>query len=274
MELTLDEFIILRDYIYEKTGLFFAEKKLYFLKTRVGNRIKETNSSSVKEYCRFLKYSNSDEELRKLINVVTTNETYFFRDLNQINAYADEILPAIVESKKKTGDSRIKVWSAACSTGDEPYTLAILLKEKSSELSSFTIEIVASDIDTDVLNKCLKGVYTPRAVKDVPEDILYNYFTFDGENYILSDEIKNMVTFKRLNLFDSSAVRNIRNVDILFCRNVLIYFDDLSKKQVINDFASVLHKDGFLLLGVGESLGRISASFKLVRLKSMLAYKK
>jgi chemotaxis protein methyltransferase CheR len=274
MDLTLEEFGLLRDLIYEKIGVFFEEKKMYFLKSRIANRIKETNSSSAKEYYRFLRYDNSDDEIKKLINLVTVNETYFFRDLKQINAFANKILPSLIEEKKKKNEKTISIWSSACSTGDEPYTAAIILKEYLKDIDDWNIEILASDINTEVLRKCEEGIYSERAVKDVPGPLLEKYFKFDGAGYILSDEIKKMVTLRRINLFNSNEVTRTRDIDVLFCRNVLIYFNDASKKRVINNFYNILHKNGFVLLGVGEFLGRISASFKLVRLDNIIVYKK
>ena len=274
MDITLEEFTLLRDFIYEKTGIYFEEKKAYFLNARIANRLAETNSSNAKEYYRFLKYENSADELKLLINLITTNETYFFRDTEQMTSFADEILPAVLEEKRKNNERTIRIWSAACSTGDEPYSIAILIRERMKSFENFNIEILASDINTQVLKKCEEGIYTPRALKDTPKDILNKYFNFDGKDYKIHDDVKKMITLKCINLIDSAQVRKIRNIDVLFCRNVLIYFDDNSKKQTVNDFYDVLSKDGFVLLGVGESLGRISASFKLIRLKKIIAYKK
>ncbi len=274
MDITLEEFRLLRDFIYERIGVYFEDKKMYFLKTRISNRVAETNSLNAKEYYRFLKFQNSDDELKKLINLVTTNETYFFRDFPQMTSFAEEILPTLVEEKRQKNDRTIRIWSAACSTGDEPYTIAIILKEHLKNLEGWRIEIIATDINTEVLTQCDRGTYIPRAVKDVPADILKKYFSKDGDKFVISDEIKKMVRLKRLNLINSQEVKQIRNIDVLFCRNVLIYFDDKAKKQVVSDFFDILNKGGFVLLGVGESLGRISASFKLARLKKTLVYRK
>ncbi len=274
MEISKEEFILLRDFIFTNTGIFFEEKKLYFLRTRLANRIVETNCSNIKEYYRFLKYQRNDEELKKLINLVTVNETYFFRDLSQMNAFANEVLPVVVDSRRRDNAKRIKIWSAACASGEEAYTIAIILREHIKDLNDWEIEIIASDINTEVLRKCEEGVYSARAVKDVPKDILKKYFSNDGTSYIIDESIKRMVRLKRLNIINSDSVKQIRNVDILFCRNVLIYFNDKSKKQVINDFFDIINKGGYIFLGVGETLGRISASFKCVRLARAVVYQK
>jgi len=272
--LSLNDFQLIRELIYEKSGIYFEEEKLYFIESRLKNRIEALNIDSAREYYRFIKYEPTGEEANLFLDLLTINETYFFRNYPQLKSFAEEILPLIQEKKKASPVKVLKIWSAGCSTGEEPYTLAIILQEIMQEFSAWNVQILATDISQKALRFARRGVYGERALKDVPLSYREKYFTSqDGQNTI-SEEIKRAVRFGYLNLIDEAKIRTVTGVDILFCRNVLIYFDDKSRKQVVNSFYDSLSKGGYIFLGHSESMGRISAAFKLARLKNSFVYMK
>ncbi len=272
--LPAEELIPIRDLVAQFSGITFDEKKFYFLEKRVQRRMQATNSLTAKEYYRLLSLGNNQEELNNLINAVTTNETYFYRNLPQLESFVEEILPLVCEEKIKNNDFHLRIWSAACSSGDEPYTLGILLREHLPNFSKWKIEIIATDIDTEVLEKARLAVYDPRAIKDVQPQVLRKYFNQIGNRYQVVPLVKELVQFVQLNLLDRRGMRQMSGFDFVFCRNVLIYFDDESRKRVVNGIYDALRPGGFIFLGHSESVGKISAVFKLIKFKKSLSYQK
>ncbi len=265
----------LRDFIYEKTGIYFQESKTYLLENRLKWRLEECGCNSYEEYLYFLKYDpKSREELPKLYDAVTTNETSFFRDAVQTNAFENDVLPLVVEEKEKSGRKDLNIWSAACSTGEEPYTIAMQIMNKGLPKLGWRVDIVGSDISDQVLMSAKKAVYGRNSVRNTPREYLVKYFNNSGDMYELKPEIKNMVRFINLNLFDQFQMRRMRNYDIIFCRNVLIYFDDNSKRQVVSSLYDSLRPGGYLFIGYSESLHNISRSFKLRHFNRALVYQK
>ena len=274
-KLELEEFHQIRDLVYTRSGLYFDQQKLYFVEKRIGRRMQENQHSSFRDYYRGLKYQKDPEELWHLIESLTTNETYFYRHIPQLESFAEEALPLILKMKREQGDYRLNLWSAACSSGEEVYTTAILLKEHIPDFSRWKIHLLASDIDRKIIRKAQEGIYDSRSIKDVPPNILRKYFSLmDDGRYRLEPEIKSMVEFQRLNLIDRELIKQHRNKDFIFCRNVLIYFDEKARKQVINFLYDALNKNGFIFLGHSESVGRLSAAFKLVKFVKSLSYQK
>jgi len=266
MELEQREFDLIRDMVYGAAGLRFEDHKRSFVQTRVGRRMAAIGCTTAREYYRHLRFHDPDgEELQKLIESLTTNETYFFREYPQLQCFANEALPEVVERKRALG-RRLKIWSAACSTGDEPYTLAIILQACLEGVSEWQVEILATDIDLQALARAQRGVYSARAVKDVPRPYLKKYFRLRSGMYHVVPEVKRMVTFAQVNLLDRHAMRCQTDYDFIFCRNVLIYFDDAARRKVLGCFYDSLLPGGFIFLGHSESVGRISAAFEMVSL--------
>lgn len=262
------------DLIYKKTGIWFESTKRYFVDKRLDERITELGLEDYREYYQLLKFSVEQTEMQQLINRLTINETYFFRDFPQLQGFAEDVLLQMVKEKIKAGDKRIRLWSAGCSTGEEPYTLAIILLEMLPEPDQWTIEIMASDINTRVLDFARKGFYNSRSIKDVPMEYLARYFIQRFETYILNTKIRNMVTFKTINLVEEQDMKIQANYDLIFCRNVLIYFDTESRLRVLKRFYRSLRRDGYIYLGHSESVTRITDSFKVKRIGSTIAYYK
>ncbi|HJU04511.1 MAG TPA: protein-glutamate O-methyltransferase CheR, partial [Nitrospiraceae bacterium] len=232
MELSLTTFFDLRNLIYAQSGIFFQDNKKYVLEGRLQARLRERNCATYEEYCDLLKYdSMRDKELATLFSLVTTNETYFYRDLPQLQAFTDMIIPEAVESNHAS--MRIQIWSAACSTGDEPYTLAMMMLEHPA-LMNWTIEILASDISDTVLTTARKGTYGEYSVRNVPANLLKKYFTVEEGQYVLAPVVKRLVKFVNINLYEASRSKMVRGMDAVFCRNCLIYFDDKAKQKIVN----------------------------------------
>ncbi len=268
------DLIPIRDLIADTSGLYFDKKKFYFLEKRISKRIKATNTQSARNYFRLLKLGKSADELQHLITSLTTNETYFFRYLPQLESFIEEALPEVCKRKTENKERHLNIWSVGCSSGEEPYTLSILLKEQLENHESWNIRLIASDIDEKVLEKAKKGIYGKRSVKDVPEDILERYFVRKDTKFEICEEIRKSVEFYPLNLMDRDAMREMGDMDIVFCRNVLIYFDEKARKQAVNLIYDCLVPGGFIFLGHSESVGKISATYKLVKFKKTLSYQK
>ncbi|MDH5559537.1 MAG: protein-glutamate O-methyltransferase CheR [Deltaproteobacteria bacterium] len=274
LTLKAEDIVPIRDLVLEVSGVYFDENKFYFIEKRITKRMKATNSSSAKEYYRLIKFAEDKKELDELIVSLTTNETYFYRNIPQLESFAEEALPLILAEKRKKKDFRLKIWSAACSSGDEPYTVYILLKENVPDFSKWKIEIVGTDIDHYILEKARKGCYDRRAVKDIPAKILSQYFVEESGLFKIHDEAKKYVEFRKVNLMDRREMRRFSEMDFVFCRNVLIYFDADSRKEVVNRIYDSLNKGGFIFLGHSESVGKLSAAFKLVKFNKSLSYQK
>jgi chemotaxis protein methyltransferase CheR len=272
LELPDDVFRLLRDQIYKRTGMWFNDNSKYLLQKRLSPRARELNFDSFQKYFYFLQYDpRAEAEFDQIYDLVTTNETYFFREPAQLSAFIEEIVPEILARKAV---KKLRIWSAGCSSGEEPYSLAILLHEAGLyEKAAF--EIFASDINQQVLARARKGLYRESAFRATDARLRDKYFTREADgSWHISDDVRNRVSFGRLNLYDESRVSLLGYLDVVLCRNVIIYFDDSSKRVVVNNFYSRLTDGGFLLLGHSESLISLSTQFKLRHLKHDMVYQK
>jgi chemotaxis protein methyltransferase CheR len=261
-------------FIYDLCGIFFAENKIYLLEDRLSRRIEEMNLSSYEEYLYFLKYDpNKAAELKNLYNSITTNETSFYRDMPQLSAFQSGVLPLILQNKPPN-DKTLRIWSAGCSTGEEPYTLAMMMLEAGLPLKGWSIEILASDISDQVLRSARNAVYGDYSIRNTPPAALQRYFTKADDGYHVNQDIRRMVRFMSINLFDSSQVRSAMNIDVIFCRNVIIYFDDDSKRKVMGHFCDRLVDNGILVLGFSETLINITRAFKPKGVNKCVVYQK
>ncbi len=272
LDLPDDVFRLLRDAIYRRTGIWFADASKYLLQKRLSPRARELNFESLQKYYYFLQYDpRADTEFDEIYDLVTTKETYFFREPAQLAAFVDEIVPDVLSRKTVR---KIRVWSAGCSTGEEPYSIAMLLQE-SRYFDRAGFEIFASDLSQQVLVRARKGQYRETAFRATDPTLRDKYFTREPDgSWRIRDEIRNRVSFGRLNLYDEPRVALLGTVDVIFCRNVIIYFDDSAKRTVINNFYNRLTEGGYLLLGHSESLISLSTQFKLKHLKNDMVYQK
>lgn len=275
VSMTDEEFRLLRDLIYSHCGLFFDTDFKYLLEKRLSKRLSGLQLPNFTEYYHFLKYGRKrDQELSDIMDVLTTNETYFFRESFQLKAFTEEILPELCLRKEQRGDRSLRVWSAGCSTGEEPYTIAMLLLDLGC-FDNWRIEIIGTDISQRVLQHARKAVYGRTSFRATEQHYIERYFQeFEESTCKISDKVRELVTISHMNLLDQSRLALLGTIDVVFCRNVIIYFDQVAKKKVVQSFYKTLAPGGYLLLGHSESLLNISTDFCLKHLRNDLVYQK
>ena len=275
-QMSLQDFLAIREFIYAKTGIFFNEAKQYFLENRLNRRIQELNLGSYRDYLGHLQGMAGKEELKQLFNEITTNETSFWRNPPQIEAFQRIVLPDAVALARARMATRLRIWSAACSSGEEPFTLAMICQEaKDSLLRGMSVEIVATDISEKVLTQAREGLYGSYTLRNLTPAQMKQHFTPVGQdNFQVKPELKQMINFKNFNLVDYAAYRGLGTFDVIFCRNVLIYFDEPVKRKVIMGFHEVLHPKAFLLVGHSESIHSFNVGFELMHFSKAMGYRK
>lgn len=258
--------------IYDRTGLSFTESSRFFLEKRLETRLSALGITACEDYLGYLMFDgDSDREWDALITLITTNETYFMREERQLKCFKEDILPEIA---RKNPGKKIRIWSAGCSSGEEPYSIAILTKECRA-VTDQMVEIFATDINSRVIQRAKDGVYGDSSFRAVDEAFKARWFTSDGpQKWRIKEEIKKRVTFQRFNLFDIERYSILVPFDVIFCRNVIIYFDLEAKVRVVERFHDKLAEGGYLLLGHSESLISVTEKFRLVHLPHDLVYRK
>lgn len=267
-----EEFRLLRDRVYEHAGLHYDEDAMYLFERRLVERVEALGLDDFYAYYKFLRFDpRGSAELDEAIERLTTKETYFFRQEYQLRAFRDQLLPELHAAN--AARQRIAIWSAGCATGEEAYTLAILMLE-SKLFDGWDIKILGSDICKGSVTYARRGVYREAAFRTTPPDLRSQYFfqTRDGTEVV--PEVKKICHFGQLNLMDGGRALMVSQVDVIFCRNVLIYFDMKSRRRVIDGFYERLVPGGYLLLGHSESLLNVSTAFELVHLREDLVYRK
>lgn len=272
-------FLELRQYIYDRTGIYFRDNKRYLLESRLQRRLTALGMPDFEAYLRHLRTGLGAREFTELANAVTINETYFFRHPEQHRLFVREVLPDLIDRRLAQGQRCVRLWSVACSTGDEPYTLAMLIREEvAARYPQVRFEIIGTDINTEVIDRARAGLYEPYAIRNVPPDLLCRYFDEEagphGPRYRLAESVRRMVRFEHLNLANRLAARHLTDVDAAFCANVLIYFDDRSKQAAASVLYGALRPGGYLFLGASETLYGITQAFHPVRFAQTVAYHK
>lgn len=271
--ITDEDFRKFREFFYRKTGIWFEDTKRYFVDKRLSERIQACGYDNFRSYFTFMRFQANGTELQKLTNAMTVNETHFFREEYQFKCLVKSMLPEIVV-RKKPGQT-IRIWSIPSSTGEEPYSIALYLTEYWSKINTWDVELIASDIDTEVLHRAREGKYSERSVKHLPAQILSTYFTKTPEGeYQIAKVFRQAVEFTRVNLNELADTRPYRGFDVIFCRNLLIYFDDLSRRQAAEVFYDALNPGGFICLGHTESMSRITSLFKVRKFPEAIVYQK
>jgi len=270
--LSEDVFRLIRDVIKDYCGLYFDDSSRYLIEKRLSRRVKNHHLNDFRDYYRFIRYDkNTEQELSAIMDILTVNETYFFREQNQLKAFSEEILEEL-KGTNKAGRT-LKIWSAGCSTGEEPYTISMLINEKGN-FNGWDIEICGSDINQRVLQTARRGIYKKNSFRTTEPYYIKKYFSEEDGSFQINDDVKKNVNFSYLNLLDPFKTRFLGNMDVIFCRNVLIYFDNASRRRVIENFYNRLVDGGYLLLGHAESLINISTAFHLKHLKNDMVYQK
>ncbi len=277
MTLSDKDFEFFRDFIYNHCGMYFHSSKKYFLESRLSRRLEATNAPSLIAYMGMLKDTRTkSDEMLKLLDEITTNETCFFRNPPQLKALENVFLPEVVATKGKIGFRKLRIWSAGSSSGEEAYTMAMLLLEKrTSILKDWIIEIVGTDISETILAQARDGVYSAYSVRNTPDFYKKKYFREEpGGRFILSPDVKKLVSFSHLNLYEDAKMVFMKSFDFIFCANVLIYFDLASKTKVVQHYYNNLQPYGYFFVGQSESLHGVNDKFKTVHFPGGFAYKK
>ncbi|MGA2079378.1 MAG: protein-glutamate O-methyltransferase CheR [Holophaga sp.] len=274
--MSLQDFLSIREFIYGRTGIFFSESKQYFLENRLSRRLQDLKLGAYRDYLGLLQGAQGKEELKQLFNEITTNETSFWRNPPQIEAFQRIVLPEAAALARARGAGRMRLWSAACSSGEEPFTLAMVCQEaKDGVLRGLGVEILATDISEKVLAQAREGVYGSYTLRNLSPAQVQRHFTQQGQDsYLVRPELKQLVTFRNFNLVDYGNYRALGSFDVVFCRNVLIYFDDAVKAKVIKGFHDVLYPMSFLLVGHSESIHAFNVGFDLMHFSKAMGYRK
>jgi len=266
------EFLKFREFFYRRTGIHFDNSKRYFVDKRLIDRMAATDSTSFNSWFSVLRSDLSGAEMQALINIMTVNETYFLREDYQFTALVDSVLPELVSRKRD--NKPIRIWCMPSSSGEEPYSVAMVLLERWAGLKDWDVEIISSDIDTDILTKARIGHYQDRSVQHVPPAWLRKYFDRKGDGWQINDTLRGAVEFTRCNLCLPQETARHREFDIVFCRNLLIYFDDASRRLAADALYQALNPGGYVMLGHSESMSRISSLFRVRRFPDALVYQK
>lgn len=268
-----EDFQKFREFFYRKTGIRFEDSKRYFVDKRLVERIEATGTDNFRSYFTMLRFQASGEELQTLTNLMTVNETYFFREEYQFKCLVNSLLPEVIKTKRP--GSTLRIWLIPSSSGEEPYSIALYLTEYWPDIEKWDVELISSDIDTDILKRAREGKYSPRSVQHVPKHLLAKHFKKlpDGD-YQISDDYRQAVEFTRVNLNEPADTRPYRGFDVIFCRNLLIYFDDLSRAKAAEVFFDALNPGGFICLGHSESMSRITSLFKVRKFPEAIVYQK
>jgi chemotaxis protein methyltransferase CheR len=268
------QFQRLRDVIYERSGIHFPLAKKYVLESRLGRRLVELEMEDYDQYIGFLTMGPfQQDEFQEMFDRITINETSFFRNEPQLDVFEKQVLPQLLEARKST--KRLRLWSAACSSGEEPYTLAMQLhRTLGIRLSDWRIEILGTDISDKVLSMAQEGRYTDYSMRTTPPAVKQRYFRQDGAYWVVNETIRSMVNFELHNLKDRLAARRHGIWDVIFCRNVMIYFDDAMKAQVLGMFHDQLADDGSLFIGHSETIKPGSVPLVQIPVSHAFCYRK
>jgi len=275
MTMSLQLFQEIRKYIYDLTGIYFQDNKKYLLESRLQRRISFLGLKNYEEYFNLLKSNKNTEEKKYFYEAITINETFFFRNQPQLDALASKVLPEIIQNKISQKKNKIRVWSAACSSGEEAYSIAMVFDDLvKPKYPNIEIEIIGTDISSAVIETAKSGVYKEYSVRNIPPYYLKKYFLINGNTFEVKPELKKIVSFNILNLYDDIMMKTMYNFDVIFCANVLIYFDNASKIKVVSHLYNALNRGGYLFIGYSETLQGISKAFNLVSFPKTVGYKK
>ncbi|WP_045223034.1 CheR family methyltransferase [Desulfonatronum thioautotrophicum] len=274
--ISVKEFTELRQFIYDLSGIDIPERRKYLLENRLGPRLLELGLRSYDEYAMLLRRGpKKDEELKFFFSKITTNETSFFRDLKQLEVFEKHVLKDVLAERGKLDDKTLHIWSAGCSSGEEPYTLGIMLHEAlRMSIIGWKARITANDLSPDMIAKARDGLYGDHALRTTPKDIVDRYFVKETTGYRIHPKVKKLVALGLINLNDKLAMKRVPRSHIIFCRNVIIYFDDAMKQKVLAGFYDNLLPGGYLVLGHSETIHKHSLAFKPLIKPGGIVYRK
>jgi chemotaxis protein methyltransferase CheR len=272
-QISEDEFRLFRDLIHRECGLYFGDNKRAFLSSRIGKRLAAKSIGSFYRYYSYLKQGGAEheEELLRLLDILTINETSFFRNQPQFTFLEDIVLPEIIDLRRKSEDLRLRIWSAGCSTGEEPYSIAMSVLEALPSRPDWDNRIYASDLSLTALERAARGVYSEAKLSNVDPVRQRRYFEACQEGFRLRDDVRRLVVYDFHNLKHENGLRSL---DIIFCRNVLIYFNPEEQREVVAKLVKALNPGGYLFLGHSESMQGTLDGLKFVHHGKGTAYRK
>jgi len=269
------EFNALRGMIAALSGIHIAENRKYLLQNRLSPRLRELGLKDFSEYARILRGADRMAEISRLLELATTNETSFYRNPPQIDYFQNVLLPEAAEAARGSGRKKLRIFSAGCSSGEEPYTAAIVIMETlGAELSSWDVKVTAADLSEAMLQEAREGLYDEYALRSTPPAIRSKYFTREKDAFRLRPEVKKLARFVRMNINDPAQLARVEPSHFVFCRNVIIYFDDDVKRRLIAGLHANLLPGGRLLVGHSESLADMRDAFEQDRTPGAVAYRK
>jgi chemotaxis protein methyltransferase CheR len=270
-----EEFRLLRDFIHETLGLHFDDGSKALLRARLAPRLSSLDVDSFEEYYHFLRFGPQRiQELERIASHLTNNETYFFREPTQLNVLIQHVLPDIKERKAARGDRRLRILSAGCSTGEEAYTIAMLLIESGRFVWNWDLQVVGIDIDSTALEKARRAIYFHNSFRATDPVLMERHFIPEGAGRRVKEVLRRLVTLRMGNILDAASLEGLGELDVIFCRNVFIYFSDAAMLKATHLFYDQLAPGGYLFLGHAESLARITSIFVPIRFQGALIYQK
>ncbi|MGH6940899.1 CheR family methyltransferase [Hypericibacter sp.] len=257
-----DDFDMICRLLRQRSGLVLSPDKAYLMESRLLPVARKWKlAGGFEDLVKSIRSKPDEALIRDVVEAMTTNESFFFRDIKPFDQFKELVLPAML--KNRSGQRRLRIWSAACSSGQEPYSLAMILSEMAAQLAGWTIEIVATDLSSEILARAKEGVYSQFEVqRGLPVTLLVKYFIQSGDRWQISPKIRSMVDYREFNLLTDSMV--LGRFDVVYCRNVLIYFDQETKAKVLDRVANLMPEDGFLFLGGAETVLGLTERFKLI----------
>jgi chemotaxis protein methyltransferase CheR len=256
-----DDFDMICRLLRQRSGLVLSPDKAYLMESRLLPVARKWKLAGFEDLVKAIRSKPDEALVRDVVEAMTTNESFFFRDIKPFDQFKELVLPAML--KNRAGQRRLRIWSAACSSGQEPYSLAMILSEMASQLAGWTIEIVATDLSSEILARAKEGTYSQFEVqRGLPVTLLVKYFTQSGDRWQISPKIRSMVDYREFNLLADPGP--LGRFDVVFCRNVLIYFDQETKAKVLDRLANLMPEDGFLFLGGAETVLGLTERFKLI----------
>jgi len=273
VELSEEEFRLLRDFIHERFGLYFDDGQRASLRSRLAARLASLDLLSFEDYYRYLRFGpERQDELQRMVSHLTNNETYFFREQPQLQVFAEHILRSIKERKNRTADRGLKILSAGCSTGEETHTLAMIVYDSGQFFWNWDVQVIGLDVDPVALEKARKGLYFHNSFRAISPALLERHFVPQGTGRQVKEAIRRMVRLRHGNIVQPASYDGLDPVDVIFCRNVLIYFSDAMILKVVRLFHEILAPGGYLCLGHAESLSRITDLFTPIRFQGAMVY--
>lgn len=256
-----DDFDMICRLLRQRSGLVLSPDKAYLMESRLLPVARKWKLAGFEDLVKSIRSKPDEALIRDVVEAMTTNESFFFRDIKPFDQFKELVLPAML--KNRSGQRRLRIWSAACSSGQEPYSLAMILSEMAAQLAGWTIEIVATDLSSEILGRAKEGVYSQFEVqRGLPVTLLVKYFVQSGDRWQISPKIRSMVDYREFNLLTDPTV--LGRFDVVYCRNVLIYFDQDTKAKVLDRIANLMPEDGFLFLGGAETVLGLTERFKLI----------